>query len=61
MTATGIAVGLNKGHVTTKRELAPKPASRKGVRGAEDRAAGVAAATPHPAHPPHGLLGISNT
>ena len=31
-TATGIAVGLNKGHVTTKRELAPRPSNRKGVR-----------------------------
>eukprot|EP00299_Pterocystis_sp_00344_P008767 c3453_g1_i2.p1 GENE.c3453_g1_i2~~c3453_g1_i2.p1 ORF type:complete len:114 (+),score=14.26 c3453_g1_i2:42-344(+) len=30
MVATGIAVGKNKGHVTTKRELAPRPASRKG-------------------------------
>lgn len=29
---TGIAVGFNKGHVVTKREQAPRPASRKGVR-----------------------------
>jgi len=31
-TPTGISVGLNKGHVTTVRELKPRPASRKGVR-----------------------------
>ncbi|KFK36650.1 hypothetical protein AALP_AA4G152200 [Arabis alpina] len=28
---TGLFVGLNKGHVTTRRELAPRPNSRKGV------------------------------
>ncbi|CAN8287358.1 unnamed protein product [Cochlearia groenlandica] len=27
---TGLFVGLNKGHVVTKRELAPRPNSRKG-------------------------------
>ncbi|KAJ8908678.1 hypothetical protein NDN08_005383 [Rhodosorus marinus] len=27
---SGIAVGLEKGHVVTKRELAPRPSSRKG-------------------------------
>ncbi|KAH0930454.1 hypothetical protein HID58_016181, partial [Brassica napus] len=27
---TGLFVGLNKGHVTTRRELAPRPNSRKG-------------------------------
>jgi hypothetical protein len=37
---TGIAVGSNKGHVVTKREQAPRPASRKGVsfgRGGEKK------------------------
>ena len=28
---TGLFVGLNKGHVVTRRELAPRPNSRKGV------------------------------
>ncbi|KAK2977334.1 hypothetical protein RJ640_013313 [Escallonia rubra] len=27
---TGLFVGLNKGHITTKRELAPRPSHRKG-------------------------------
>ncbi|CAE6035236.1 unnamed protein product [Arabidopsis arenosa] len=27
---TGLFVGLNKGHVVTRRELAPRPNSRKG-------------------------------
>ncbi|KAG6511895.1 hypothetical protein ZIOFF_029974 [Zingiber officinale] len=27
---TGLFVGLNKGHVVTRRELAPRPSSRKG-------------------------------
>lgn len=31
MTATGIAVGVNKGHVVTKRDLKQKPSYRKGV------------------------------
>lgn len=31
MVATGIAVGLNKGHIVTKRDVAPKPSRRKGV------------------------------
>ncbi|KAF6252978.1 component of cytosolic 80S ribosome and 60S large subunit [Scenedesmus sp. NREL 46B-D3] len=30
MTATGIAVGANKGHVVTKRDLAPRASRRKG-------------------------------
>ncbi|KAK9126941.1 hypothetical protein Scep_015787 [Stephania cephalantha] len=28
---TGLFVGLNKGHVVTRRELAPRPSARKGV------------------------------
>lgn len=28
---TGLFVGLNKGHVVTRRELAPRPRARKGV------------------------------
>lgn len=31
MTATGIAVGANKGHVVTKRDQAQRPSRRKGV------------------------------
>ena len=31
MIKTGISKGLNKGHITTKRVLAPKHASKKGV------------------------------
>jgi hypothetical protein len=31
MTATGIAVGINKGHVVTKRDQAQRPSRRKGV------------------------------
>ncbi|KAJ0979446.1 hypothetical protein J5N97_014920 [Dioscorea zingiberensis] len=27
---SGLFVGLNKGHIVTKRELAPRPSSRKG-------------------------------
>lgn len=27
----GIAVGLNKGHIVHRRELAPRPSRRKGV------------------------------
>jgi hypothetical protein len=48
---TGIAVGLAKGHVVTKREQAPRPANRKGVRsfffvlvGRKNREAAAAAA-----------------
>ncbi|KAJ3108517.1 60S ribosomal protein L36 [Phlyctochytrium bullatum] len=33
MTASGIFVGLNKGHQTTKRTLKEKPSSRKGRLG----------------------------
>ena len=29
---TGLFVGLNKGHVVTRKELAPRPSDRKGVR-----------------------------
>jgi large subunit ribosomal protein L36e len=29
---TGYAKGANAGHVTTKREMKPKPSHRKGVR-----------------------------
>lgn len=28
---TGLFVGLNKGHVVTKKELPPRPRDRKGV------------------------------
>lgn len=28
---TGLFVGLNRGHVVTKKELAPRPSDRKGV------------------------------
>ncbi|XP_054787531.1 60S ribosomal protein L36-3-like [Prosopis cineraria] len=28
--STGLFVGLNKGHVVTKKELAPRPSNRKG-------------------------------
>ncbi|KAJ8752386.1 hypothetical protein K2173_004022 [Erythroxylum novogranatense] len=28
---TGLFVGLNKGHIVTKRELPPRPSDRKGV------------------------------
>ncbi|KAI8086103.1 50S ribosomal protein L36e [Halteromyces radiatus] len=28
---SGIAVGLNKGHITTRRELKQKPSNRKGA------------------------------
>jgi large subunit ribosomal protein L36e len=29
---SGLFVGINKGHVVTKRELPPRPSHRKGVR-----------------------------
>ena len=32
MDSTGLAVGLKKGFIVEKRKLAPRPASRKGVR-----------------------------
>lgn len=32
MAKTGIAVGLNKGHVVTQREKKVKPSNLKGVR-----------------------------
>ena len=28
---SGLFVGLNKGHIVTKREVAPRPSDRKGV------------------------------
>ena len=28
---TGLFVGLNRGHIVTKKELAPRPSDRKGV------------------------------
>jgi hypothetical protein len=28
---SGLFVGINKGHVVTKRELPPRPSDRKGV------------------------------
>jgi len=31
MVRSGIAVGLNKGHVTTQRTLKAKPSTKKGV------------------------------
>lgn len=30
---TGLFVGLNRGHIVTKKELAPRPSDRKGVCG----------------------------
>lgn len=29
---SGLFVGLNKGHILTKKELAPRPSDRKGVK-----------------------------
>ena len=34
MDSTGLAVGLKKGFIVEKRKLAPRPASKKGVRAA---------------------------
>ncbi|KAK1866216.1 hypothetical protein I4F81_008736 [Pyropia yezoensis] len=33
MTKSGIAAGLNKGHIVTKRAVATKPSQRKGILG----------------------------
>eukprot|EP00201_Polytomella_parva_P019672 CAMPEP_0175048506 /NCGR_PEP_ID=MMETSP0052_2-20121109/6238_1 /TAXON_ID=51329 ORGANISM="Polytomella parva, Strain SAG 63-3" /NCGR_SAMPLE_ID=MMETSP0052_2 /ASSEMBLY_ACC=CAM_ASM_000194 /LENGTH=98 /DNA_ID=CAMNT_0016312599 /DNA_START=43 /DNA_END=339 /DNA_ORIENTATION=- len=33
MVATGLPVGLNKGHVVTSRTVAPRPSTRKGFLG----------------------------
>uniref|UniRef100_A0A453FWD9 60S ribosomal protein L36 n=1 Tax=Aegilops tauschii subsp. strangulata TaxID=200361 RepID=A0A453FWD9_AEGTS len=32
---SGLFVGINKGHVVTKRELPPRPSDRKGVSSQE--------------------------
>ncbi|TKY46517.1 60S ribosomal protein L36 [Spatholobus suberectus] len=39
--STGLFVGLNKGHVVTRKELPPRPSDRKGV-GKDKRALKVA-------------------
>ncbi|BAS94399.1 Os05g0459900 [Oryza sativa Japonica Group] len=40
---SGLFVGINKGHVVTKRELPPRPSDRKGVSASDPVARAVSA------------------